>query len=222
MAVTAPTPLSNLTRRSSMALLSDGKSHYSHRVRIVLAEKGVVGEVINIDSNNKPAELVDFNPYNTLPVLVDRDLALYDSWVMMEYLDERFPHPPLMPVQPVARAYTRLWRHRIQTDWCALVDALSDDKADKKALANAQKELRDSIVSIAPIFAEKPFFMSDELTLIDCCLAPILWRLKAMGVDMPKTKQVKPLQEYMVRMFSRQAFRQSLSADEREMAQLSL
>jgi len=216
----APSPLSLLTRRSSMALLSDGKSHYSHRVRIVLAEKGVVSEVISIDANNKPAELADLNPYNTLPVLVDRDLSLYDSWVMMEYLDERFPHPPLMPVQPVARAYTRLWRHRIQNDWAGLVDLIQDEKSDKKAVQNAQKELRDSLVTVAPVFAEKPFFMNDELTLVDCCIVPILWRLKAMGVELPKTKQVKPLQEYMVRMFSRQAFRISLSPDEREMAQL--
>lgn len=216
----APSPLSLLTRRSSMALLSDGKSHYSHRVRIVLAEKGVVSEIISIDANNKPSELADLNPYNTLPVLVDRDLSLYDSWVMMEYLDERFPHPPLMPVQPVARAYTRLWRHRIQNDWSGLIDVILDDKTDKKTLQNAQKELRESLITVAPVFAEKPFFMNDELTLVDCCIVPILWRLKAMGVDLPKTKQVKPLQEYMVRMFSRQAFRISLSPDEREMAQL--
>lgn len=217
--MTAPSPLSLLTRRSSMALLSDGKSHYSHRVRIVLAEKGVVSEIISIDTNNKPQELADLNPYNTLPVLVDRDLSLYESWVMMEYLDERFPHPPLMPVQPVARAYTRLWRHRIQNDWAGLVDALFDPKIDKKTQQNAQKELRESIITVAPIFAEKPFFMSDELTLIDCCMSPILWRLKAMGIELPKTKQVKPLQEYMLRMFSRPAFRISLSPDEREMAQ---
>jgi len=217
--VTAPSPLSLLTRRSSMALLSDGKSHYSHRVRIVLAEKGVVSEIISIDANNKPQELADLNPYNTLPVLVDRDLSLYESWVMMEYLDERFPHPPLMPVQPVARAYTRLWRYRIQNDWSGLVDTLFDSKIDKKTQQNAQKELRESIITVAPIFAEKPFFMSDELTLIDCCMSPILWRLKAMGIDLPKTKQVKPLQEYMLRMFSRPAFRISLSPDEREMAQ---
>jgi RNA polymerase-associated protein len=150
---------------------------------------------------------------------VDRDLSLYESWVMMEYLDERFPHPPLMPVQPVARAYTRLWRYRIQNDWAGLVDTLFDSKADKKVQQNAQKELRESIITVAPIFAEKPFFMSDELTLIDCCMSPILWRLKAMGIELPKTKQVKPLQEYMLRMFSRPAFRISLSPDEREMAQ---
>lgn len=202
-----------------MALLSDGKSHYSHRVRIVLAEKGVVVEVINIDPNNKPQELADLNPYNNLPVLVDRDLSLYESWVMMEYLDERFPHPPLMPVQPVSRAYTRLWRYRIQNDWSGFVDTILDPKSDKKAVQLAQKELRESIITVAPVFAEKPFFMSDELTLIDCCLAPILWRLKAMNIDLPKSKQVKPLQEYMLRMFSRSAFRQSLSADEKEMAQ---
>jgi RNA polymerase-associated protein len=213
----APSPLSLLTRRSSMAMLSDSKSHYSHRVRIVLAEKGVVSEVITIDPGSPPAELADLNPYNELPVLVDRDLCLYDSWVIMEYLDERFPHPPLMPVQPVARAYTRLWRHRIARDWDRLVDVILNEKSDKKTVTAAQKELRDSLVSISPVFAEKPFFMNDELSLVDCSIVPILWRLKSLGVDLPKTKQVKPLQEYMVRMFNRQAFRIALSADEKEM-----
>lgn len=209
--------MSLLTKRSSMALFSDPKSHYSHRVRIVLAEKGVVVDIEDIDANNKPAELVDVNPYNDLPVLVDRDLALYDSWVMMEYLDERFPHPPLMPVQPVQRAYTRLWRHRIQRDWCSLVDQLASGQLDKPQADAAAKELKDSLVTIAPIFAEKPFFMSEELTLIDCCLAPILWRLKTLGIQLPKTKQVKPLMDYMDRIFSRRAFIESLSEEEKEM-----
>jgi len=209
--------MSLLTKRSSMALFSDPKSHYSHRVRIVLAEKGVVVDVEDIDANNKPAELADVNPYNDLPVLVDRDLALYDSWVMMEYLDERFPHPPLMPVQPVSRAFSRLWRHRIQKDWCKLVDLIVSSSTSKEEKDEARKELKDSLVTIAPIFAEKPFFMSEELTLIDCCLSPILWRLGDLGIQLPKTKQVKPLLDYMERMFGREAFLESLSDDERDM-----
>jgi RNA polymerase-associated protein len=182
----------------------------------VLAEKGVVVDVVDIDPNDKPPELADLNPYNALPVLLDRDLSLYDSWVMMEYLDERFPHPPLMPVQPVQRAYTRLWRHRIQRDWCQHIDLLCEGGSDK-ACENARKELRESLVTIAPVFSEKPYFMSEELTLIDCCLSPVLWRLKDMGISLPKSKQVKPLQDYMERMFDREAFRESLSEDEKEM-----
>ncbi len=209
--------MSLVTKRSSMALFSDAKSHYSHRVRIVLAEKGVVVEVIEIDPDNKPAELADLNPYNSLPVLVDRDLSLYESWVMMEYLDERFPHPPLMPVQPVSRAYSRLWRHRIQRDWCGYIDMLTSGQGSDAEKDTARKELKESLVTIAPIFSEKPYFMSEELTLIDCCLSPILWRLKEMGISLPNTKQVKPLQDYMERMFNRDAFQESLSEDEKEM-----
>lgn len=205
-----------VTKRSSMALFSDGRSQYSHRVRIVLAEKGVVVEVINADPLDVPEEVSELNPYGSLPVLVDRDLSLYDSWVMMEYLDERFPHPPLMPVQPVARAYSRLWRHRIQKDWCKLVD-LIENSVDDDEMDAARKELTESLVAVAPIFAEKPFFMSDELTLIDCCMAPILWRLPALGIKLPTTKQVKPLLDYKDRIFSRKAFRESLSEDEKEM-----
>ena len=205
-----------VTKRSSMALFSDGRSQYSHRVRIVLAEKGVVVEIINSDPLDVPEDVSELNPYGTLPVLVDRDLSLYDSWVMMEYLDERFPHPPLMPVQPVSRAYSRLWRHRIQRDWCTLVDTI-ENSVDDDEMEKARKELTESLVAVAPIFAEKPFFMSDELTLIDCCLAPILWRLPALGVELPTTKQVKPLLDYKDRMLGRKAFKESLSEDEKEM-----
>ncbi|HAO88586.1 MAG TPA: stringent starvation protein A, partial [Gammaproteobacteria bacterium] len=113
-----------VAKRSSMTFYSDGTSHYSHRVRIVLAEKGVAVETIDVDPSNKPEDLASLNPYNTLPALVDRDLVLYEADIMMEYLDERFPHPPLFPVYPVARAQSRLWIYRIRQDWCGLVDSL--------------------------------------------------------------------------------------------------
>ena len=208
--------MSQLAKRSSMLLFSDSESHYSHRVRIVLAEKGVVAEVEATNPNNTPEELKDHNPYNTLPVLIDRDLSLYDSWVMMEYLDERFPHPPLMPVQPVSRANSRLWRYRIQKDWCTLVDIITTSK-NQKEIEKAQTELREGLVTVAPIFAEKSFFMNDDLTLIDCCLAPILWRLKFLGIQLPSNKQIKPLIEYMIRIFARESFQESLSEEEKEM-----
>ena len=113
-----------VAKRSSMTFYSDGSSHYSHRVRIVLAEKGVTVETIDVDPENKPEDLSSLNPYNTLPTLVDRDLVLYEPDIMMEYLDERFPHPPLFPVYPVARAQSRLWIYRIKKDWCKLVDPI--------------------------------------------------------------------------------------------------
>lgn len=208
--------LGAVARRASMTFFSDSTSQYSHRVRIVLAEKGVTVEMIESDSAHPPAELADLNPYNSLPTLVDRDLVLYESKVMMEYLDERFPHPPLLPVYPVARAESRLYIHRIEKDWCSLVDSILQSRSDN-VVGKATKELREGIVGIAPIFAEKPFFMSDEFTLVDCCLAPILWRLPALGIDIRPGKQSKPLLAYMDTLFNRESFQESLSEQEREM-----
>jgi RNA polymerase-associated protein len=205
-----------VAKRSSMTFFSDSSSHYSHRVRIVLAEKGVTVDLIEADANHPPAELSELNPYNSLPTLVDRDLVLYESKVMMEYLDERFPHPPLLPVYPVARAESRLFIHRIERDWCTLVDSIQNSRSDN-VVSKSIKELREGITAIAPIFAEKPFFMSDEFTLVDCCIAPILWRLPSLGVEIRQSKQTKPLFTYMDALFNRDAFQESLSEKEREM-----
>ncbi|WNO08534.1 glutathione S-transferase N-terminal domain-containing protein [Teredinibacter sp. KSP-S5-2] len=205
-----------VTKRSSMTYFSDPKDHYSHRVRIVLAEKGVTVDLVDADSANVPAEVSEINPYSTLPTLVDRELTLFETSVMMEYLDERFPHPPLLPVYPVARAESRQFICRIERDWCPLVRTITGGK-NKEAVATAAKDLKDSLVSIAPIFAEKPFFMSDEFTLVDCCLAPILWRLEYYDIKLPRTRQVMPLLEYMDRMFNRESFKESLTELEREM-----
>lgn len=207
--------MTSIARRSTMTLLSDPLSHYSHRVRIVLAEKGITVDIEEYSEATVPAELADLNPYSTLPTLVDRDLVLYESSVMMEYLDERFPHPPLLPVYPVARAQSRLWIYRIERDWSQQVDALSKKPGEEKAA----KYLRQSLLAIAPIFAEKEYFMSEDFTLVDCCLAPIMWRLGYMGIHLPNTKQSKPLIEYMKRIFDRPAFEASLSAAEAQMHQ---
>lgn len=208
-------PLDAVARRSSMTLLSDPSSHYSHRVRIVLAEKGVTCNIVDTDSKNQPKDLLDVNPYGSLPTLLDRDLVLYESKVIMEYLDERFPHPPLLPVYPVARGESRLYIYRIERDWCTLVDAIESGRT--KNLEKDTKELADGFAGIAPIFDEKPFFMSEEFTLVDCCLGPILWRLDLLGVKLPNTKQVKPLLEYMKRLFDMPSFQESLTDQEREM-----
>jgi len=205
-----------VTKRSSMTYFSDAQDHYSHRVRIVLAEKGVTFDLEDIDPNELTEEVAELTPYNSLPVLLDRDLVLYESKVMMEYLDERFPHPPLLPVYPVTRAQSRLWMHRIEKDWSPLVDTIAAGK-NAEAVAEATKELKDSLTTVAPIFAEKPYFMSDEFTLVDCCLGPILWRLEYYGVKLPNTRQTKPLHDYMERLFSRDAFQESLTEQEREM-----
>lgn len=202
-------------RRSSMTLFSDPSSQYSHRVRIVLAEKGVTVDIEDIDADNVTQEILEANPYGTLPTLVDRDLALYESKVVMEYLDERFPHPPLLPVYPVARAQSRLWVHRLERDWCGLVDVILANPDAKKAQA-ARKEFVESLISISDIFVEMPYFMSEEYTLVDCCLAPMLWRLPQLGIEIPNTRQTKPLLAYIKRLFERPAFQESLSDLERE------
>lgn len=203
-------------KRSSMTYFSDSYDHYSHRVRIVVAEKGITVDLIEVDSGDIPQQVSELTPYNTLPILLDRDLVLYESKVIMEYLDERFPHPPLLPIYPVARAQSRLWIYRIERDWLPLVDTIISAK-NKESVSKTVNDLRDSLITVAPIFSEKPFFMSDEFTLVDCCLAPILWRLEALGIEIPTTQQTQPLLDYMKRLFSRDSFKQSLSEQEREM-----
>ncbi len=204
-----------MTKRSSMLLYSDSNDHYSHRARIVLAEKGVTVEVFHVKPEEMPEEVLSMNPYQVLPTLVDRDLVLYHPNVIMEYLDERFPHPPLLPVYPVARAQNRLWIYRVEKDWCAHVDTIMDPSSSREEVAESRQVLRESLLAVSPIFSEKPYFMSDEFTLIDCCVAPILWRLDAMEIEMPK-KAAKDLIEYAKRLFQRDSFEVSLSDVERE------
>ena len=208
--------MSVISKHSSMVFFSDGEDHYSQRVRMVLAEKGVAVEIINVEKNQYPEDLVALNPYNSLPTLVDRDLVLYETMIMMEYLDERFPHPPLLPVYPVARAQSRLFAHRIQKDWCGLVDTIVAGRSNETVIEKARKELREGLITIAPIFTGKEFFMSDEFTLVDCCFAPILWRLPVLGISLPP-KSAKPLTDYMNRMFRRESFQASLSEAEMDM-----
>ncbi len=199
-----------------MTLYSDARDHYSHRVRMVLAEKGVTMDIVDIDPNDKPADLGEINPYNSLPTLLDRELVLYESEVIMEYLDERFPHPPLLPVYPVQRALSRLWIRRVEKEWGVRLNVLMAGKGRETVLTKARDELRESIIAIAPIFDEKQFFMNDEFTLVDCCVAPILWRLEEVDINLPE-RSTKPLQKYMQMMFERESFRASLTEAELEM-----
>jgi len=205
-----------VAKRSSMTFYTGSNDHKSHRVRIVLAEKGVSVDILEVDDNNPPAELADHNPYNSVPTLVDRDLALYESKVMMEYLDERFPHPPLLPVYPVARAQSRLWMFRIEREWSSKLDLLVTGNGTKKEIDQARKSLRESLIGISPIFEDLPFFMSEEFSLVDCCMAPILWRLPSVGIELPE-KQCLPLLSYMQRLFERESFQESLLDSEREL-----
>lgn len=208
--------MSSVIRRSSMALFSNARDHYSHRVRLVLAEKGVTVDVVEADDDNKPEDLAEVNPYNSLPTLLDRDLALYEVNVIIEYLDERFPHPPLLPVYPVQRAQSRLWIYRIDREWSSKLDILVAGRQSEAERNRVKEELRESIISTARIFSRKPFFMNDELTLVDCCVVPILWRLKMLDINL-RDKSARPLRNYMQRMFERTAFRRSLTEAEQEM-----
>jgi len=196
-----------------MTLYSGMDCLYSHRTRMALAEKNIAVDVVYVDLDHLPEDLIDLNPYHTIPVLVDRDLVLYNDQIIMEYLDERYPHPPLMPVDPVSRARTRLMLYRIDRDWFSAVDDITS--GDDKRAARARKVIRDGMTSISSLFAKKPYFMSDEITLTDCCLAALLWRLPAFGIELPA--QAKPILKYADRMFARESFQASLTKSEQEM-----
>jgi RNA polymerase-associated protein len=185
----------------------------SHRTRIVLYEKDIECQVVEVDLNKKPRELADLNPYNTVPTMVDRDLVLYGSHIINEYLDERLPHPPLMPVDPVSRAKARLMLMRFDRDWYSLVPDLQG--SDKKSAAKARNIIRDGLTVISPAFKEQMFAMGEEFTLVDCSLAPILWRLDLWDIDLPR--QAKPILDYAERLFARKAFKLSLTEPERSM-----
>jgi len=200
-----------IMKRSIMTLYS-GNDMYSHRVRIVLAEKGVNVDVLYVDHNSPPEDLLTLNPYNNVPTLVDRDLVVYEANIIAEYLDERFPYPPLLPVYPVARAKNRLMIFRIEHDWLSLIPQIQANGAGSET---ARKLLLEHLVTLIPVFAEMPYFLSEEFSLIDCCLAPLLWRLPDLGIILPN--DAKPVQEYMKRVFERSSFQASLSEQEREL-----
>jgi len=200
-------------RRSVMNLFTSPACPYCHLARIVLAEKDITFEAIDVDLSNPPEDLSELNPYNTVPTLIDRDLVLYNSRVIVEYLDERFPHPPLMPVDPVSRAKTRLALHRVEKDWYPLMhDILT--KGEKPA-AKSRKMLRESIISSNELFRVLPFFLSEDYSLVDATIAPLLWRLSELGIELPA--EAKAVTDYAQRIFEREAFQLSLSETEREM-----
>jgi len=200
-----------VAKRTIMSLYSDNDDIYSHQVRIVLAEKGVNVDIMPVKAGDASADLLAINPYGTVPTLIDRELVLYKSRIIMEYLDERFPHPPLLPVYPVARAETRKMMHRIQQDWyCLLQQIYAGVEVDA-----ARQQLLESLIGLEPVFADKPYFLSDEFSLLDCVIAPLLWRLPQLGVDVPE--DALGLHAYMQRVFKRECFQTSLSDAERQL-----
>ena len=199
-----------------MTLFSKPNDPWSHRTRLVLSEKSITIDIVDVDDGTLPEDLLDLNPYNSVPTLVDRDLVLYDSRVIIEYLDERFPHPPLMPVDPVTRAQFRLALFRIEKDWYSLADDLLVS-GDRKPPARESRALEESVLSSVDIFAARTFFLSDEFSLVDCTIAPILWRLPSFGISL--SAKAKPIRKYMDAVFSRPSFQASLTEVEQELRQ---
>ena len=196
-------------KRSIMTLFSNKSDIYCHQVRIVLAEKGVAYETEAVEPHTVSEDLMELNPYGTLPTLVDRDLVLFNSRIIMEYLDERFPHPPLMPVYPVLRGKSRLLMLRIEQDWYPTLAAAENPNATATERANALKQLKEEVLAVAPIFSQAPYFMNEEFSLVDCYVAPLLWRMQELGVEFTGVSS-KAIKTYMTRVFERDSFVQSI------------
>ena len=183
-----------------------------HRARLVLAAKGVSYERVIVDRDKASAELTELNPYGTTPTLVDRDLVLYDTSVVCEYLDERYPHPPLMPIDPLSRARLRVAAVRIEKDWLTEVDLI---RAGGRPADAARKRLRQNLLSTLPLFKASRFFLNPEMSLVDCLVAPVIWRLPSLDVDLGK--EGRPIVDYGERLFHSQGFERSLTDDEKSM-----
>lgn len=197
-----------------MTLYSGITCPFSQRCRIVLFEKGMDFEIIDVDVHNKPEDLAVMNPYNEVPVLVERDLILHESNIINEYIDERFPHPQLMPADPVMRARARLFLFRFEQELFVHVKALEDGVSNKDAI-RAREAIRDGLTTIAPIFAKQKYMLGDEFTMIDVAIAPLMWRLEHYSIDLGKA--AAPILKYAERIFQRQAFIDSLTPSEKAM-----
>ena len=206
------TAISN--RRLVITLFSSPDCILCHRVRLMLAEKGIEADIVTVDPENASAEFLEVNPAGTLPTLLDRELVLYDAQVIVDYLDERYPHPPFMPLDPVSKARTRMVLSRIVSEWDSLLPALMNgNNAEKK---RAAQQLCDGLVEANEVFAVMPFYLSEEFSVLDVALAPLLWRLRQFGVDLPSTASA--VANYASNVFSRAGFQASLSGQERELA----
>lgn len=196
-----------------MTLYSGTTCPYSHRCRIVLFEKGMDFQVIDVDMANKPEDLAVINPHNTVPVLVERDLVLEQANIINEYIDERFPHPQLMPADPVMRARARLFLHNFEDQ---LFRHIADiESGNAKAADKARATIRDNLTQIVPIFSRQEYILGDEFSMLDVAIAPLLWRLGHYGIDLPK--QAAPLLKYAERIFSRPAYIEAMTPSEKAM-----
>jgi RNA polymerase-associated protein len=195
-----------------MTLYSRGDDARCQRVRIVLAEKELDVRVVEVDAARPPEDLIDLNPYQTLPTLVDRDLVVYDAGIICEYLDERFPHPGLMPADPAARAHARVALHRVEQEWYAVADEFA--RVERRDRDRVRKALAESILASEPLFRLRPWFLSDQFSLLDASIAPVLWRLPLWGVELGSN--APGVERYSRKVFARASFLKSLSARERD------
>ena len=197
-----------------MVLYSGTTCPFSQRCRFVLFEKGMDFEIRDVDLFQKPEDIMMMNPYGQLPILVDRDLILYESNIINEYIDERFPHPQLMPADPVMRARARLFLFRFEQELFVHVRQLETTQ-NGKAAERAREAIRDSLTQIAPIFAKQKFILGEDFSMIDVAIAPLMWRLEHYNIDLGRV--AAPILKYSERIFSRQAFIDSLTPAEKAM-----
>ena len=202
--------------RNTLTLFSSTDDVLCHRVRLVLAAKGVSYDMVPVDPQAPPEDLIDLNPYHSVPTLVERDLVLYAASVVSEYLDERYPHPPLMPVDPLSRARLRLAMLRIEHDWVPLVQAIQ--LGSKAQAESARKRLKELLTASVPLFKASKFFLNPEMSLADCAMAPIVWRLDALGIGLPKDG--KAIEDYGNRIFRNPGFVRSLTDQEKKLRDL--
>lgn len=199
-----------------MVLYSGTTCPFSQRCRFVLFEKGMDFEVRDIDLYNKPEDISVMNPYGQVPILVERELILYESNIINEYIDERFPHPQLMPADPTMRARTRLFLFSFERELFSQVAALEDrNQTDEKIQEQARQKIRDGLSLIAPILAKNKYLLGEEFSMLDVAIAPLLWRLDHYGIELPKS--AAPIQKYGERVFSRPAFIEALTPSEKVM-----
>lgn len=200
-----------------MVLYSGTTCPFSQRCRFVLYEKGMDFEIKDIDLFNKPEDISLMNPYGTVPILVERDLILYESNIINEYIDERFPHPQLMPADPIMRARARLFLHNFEKEIFVYVSILEDrsKRADDALLNRARTTIRDRLSQIASLMAKNRYIMGDEFTMLDVAIAPLLWRLDHYDIELPKSAVA--IQKYAERIFSRPAFIEALTPSEKVM-----
>jgi len=206
----------SIRMRNTLTLFSSNDDVLCHRVRLVLAAKGVTYDFVAVDPQSPPEDLIDLNPYHSVPTLVERDLVLYAASVVSEYLDERYPHPPLMPVDPLSRARIRLAMLRIEHDWVPQVQAIQ--LGNKTQAEAGRKRLRELLTASVPLFKASRFFLNAEMSLADCAMAPIIWRLDALDVPLPKDG--KAIEDYGNRIFRHPGFIRSLTDQERKLRDL--